>query len=66
MKQLFVISLLVTATLANFVNIEPSIVGGSEARPHQYPFMVSIQWQIGQTMSRNYEVLETSEGAFSV
>lgn len=46
MKQVFVIFsvLIATALASNFINLEPSIVGGSNAPPHAYPFMVSIHW----------------------
>lgn len=39
-----IFSLFVSAAFATFQNIEPSIVGGVEASPHAYPFLVSIHW----------------------
>ncbi|KAG5670256.1 hypothetical protein PVAND_000533 [Polypedilum vanderplanki] len=41
---LVIFTLLFGAALAKFASIEPSIVGGSNAPPHAYPFIVSIQW----------------------
>lgn len=45
MEQIILVLSLVAGCFAgSFVNIEPSIVGGTEAAPHQYPFMASIHW----------------------
>lgn len=45
MKQILVFSAFIAVSFAgSFMNIEPSIVGGSEAIAHQYPFMTSIHW----------------------
>lgn len=47
MKTLVVFALLICATLAhngNWIDIEPAIVGGTEAPAHAYPFIVSIHW----------------------
>lgn len=47
MKILVVFSALIAGCLAGkFANIEPSIVGGTEAGAHQYPFMTSIHWVV--------------------
>jgi secreted trypsin-like serine protease len=44
MKIIILSSLFFAAALAEFVNIEPAIVGGTTAPAHAYPFMVSIHW----------------------
>lgn len=47
MKILVIVATLVASCYASsFVNIEPSIVGGTEASAHQYPFMASIHWVV--------------------
>jgi secreted trypsin-like serine protease len=47
MKTLLVFSLLFCAAFAyssTWANIEPAIVGGTDAPAHAYPFMASIHW----------------------